>query len=238
MGVQGCVLAPTVATGRILCPLRGSPAALPERLPLGTEDGQSSWSDRAVWLISGWRWCGCLSSAACFPLVLAALTATFLPLYSLEQAVYVAGGQSELSSKFSYANISCFKALKIPIIVRLKVLLLECFIFLISTDAVEIMESQDALGWKGPSRGNPPAVSRNIFNQTRLLRAPSNLALNASRDGASPTSLGSPSQCLTTLVVNNSFLTSSVNLPFFSLDPSPLLLSQQALLKSLSPAFL
>jgi len=33
-------------------------------------------------------------------------------------------------------------------------------------------------------------MSRDIFNQIRVLRAPSNLAWNGSRDGASPTSLG------------------------------------------------
>jgi len=35
--------------------------------------------------------------------------------------------------------------------------------------------------------------------QIRLLRAPSNLALNVSRDGASTASLGSLCQCLTAL---------------------------------------
>jgi len=33
-------------------------------------------------------------------------------------------------------------------------------------------------------------VSRDIFNWIRLLRAPSNLAWNVSKDGTSPTSLG------------------------------------------------
>ena len=37
-------------------------------------------------------------------------------------------------------------------------------------------------------------MSRDIFNQIRFLRAPSNLALNVSRDGASPISLGSQGQ--------------------------------------------
>jgi len=49
------------------------------------------------------------------------------------------------------------------------------------------------LGWKGPLEviyPSLPEVSRDIFNQTRLLRALSNLALNVSRDGASTTSLG------------------------------------------------
>jgi len=38
-------------------------------------------------------------------------------------------------------------------------------------------------------------VSRYIFNWIRLLRAPSGLAWNVSRDGASPISLGNLGQC-------------------------------------------
>ncbi|KAK4818643.1 hypothetical protein QYF61_016614 [Mycteria americana] len=45
----------------------------------------------------------------------------------------------------------------------------------------------------------PPAMGRDIFHQIRLLRAPSNLALNVSRDGASTTSLGDLLQGFTTL---------------------------------------
>ena len=59
-------------------------------------------------------------------------------------------------------------------------------------------ESQNGL--EGTFRGHlaqPPAVSRDIFNQTRFLRAPSNLALNVSKDGASTTSLGNLFQCFT-----------------------------------------
>jgi len=37
--------------------------------------------------------------------------------------------------------------------------------------------------FRGPT---PPAVSRDIFNQTRLLRALSYLTLNISKDGATP----------------------------------------------------
>ena len=75
-------------------------------------------------------------------------------------------------------------------------------------------------------------MSRDIFNQTRLLRAPSNLAWNVSRDGASTTSLGNLCQCLTTLTVKNFFLISSLHLPSFSLKPFLLVLAQQALLKA------
>jgi len=45
----------------------------------------------------------------------------------------------------------------------------------------------------------PPAVSRDIFTWIRVLRAPSSLAWNGSRNGASPTSLGNLGQGLTTL---------------------------------------
>jgi len=50
-------------------------------------------------------------------------------------------------------------------------------------------------------------------HQTRLPRATSSLALNASRDGASTTSLGNLFQCDITLWVNNFLLTPNLNLP-------------------------
>jgi len=56
-----------------------------------------------------------------------------------------------------------------------------------------IIEPQNGLGWKGQqcsSRFHPPAMCRVAKHQTRLLRATSSLSLNASRDGASTTSLG------------------------------------------------
>jgi len=76
-------------------------------------------------------------------------------------------------------------------------------------------------------------MSRAIFNWIGVLRAPSNLAWNVSRDGAAPTSLGSPCQCFTTFTVKNVFLASSQNLPSLSLKPLLLVLLQQALLKRL-----
>ena len=47
----------------------------------------------------------------------------------------------------------------------------------------------------------PPAVGRDTSLQTRLLTAPSSLALSASREGTSTTSLGNLCQHLTTLTV-------------------------------------
>ena len=79
-------------------------------------------------------------------------------------------------------------------------------------------------------------MSCDISNWIRLLRAPSNLALNVSRNGASTTSLGNLVQCLTTLIVKYFFLISSLNLPSLSLKPLALVLSQQALLKRLNSA--
>jgi len=97
-------------------------------------------------------------------------------------------------------------------------------------------------GLEGTFKGHlvqPPAsMSRDIFNQTRLLRALSNLTLNVSRDGESTTSLGNLCQCFIALSVKNFFLVSNLNLPSFSLKPLPLVLSLHALVKSPSPAFL
>ena len=104
-----------------------------------------------------------------------------------------------------------------------------------------ITDSLNGLGWKGPLRSyssNPPAIGRDTSLQTRLVRAPFSLALNASREGASTTSLGNLFQCLTTLTVQNFFLISSLNLPSSSLKLVPLVLLLHALIKSPSSAFL
>ena len=69
-------------------------------------------------------------------------------------------------------------------------------------------------------------------HQTRLLRAPSNLALKTSRDEAFTTSLGSLLQCLTILSVKNFPLTSNLNLSPFSLKPVPFVLSLPTHVKS------
>jgi len=81
-------------------------------------------------------------------------------------------------------------------------------------------------------------VSRDIFHQTRVLRAPSNLALNTASEGAATAFLASLCQCFTTLMVKNFFLISNLNLPSFSLEPFRLVLSLHTLVKSPSPAFL
>ena len=78
----------------------------------------------------------------------------------------------------------------------------------------------------------PPCYGQGPFHQTRLLKAPSNLALNTW------TTLGSLCQGLTTLRAKNSFPRSDLNLPSFSLKPLLLVLSLQALVKSPSPALL
>jgi len=104
------------------------------------------------------------------------------------------------------------------------------------TRAAEITEYLEGTFQGHPVQ--PPCTEQGIFNQIRLLRAPSNLTLNVSRDGASTTSMGNPCQGLTILIVKNVFPISSVNLPLFGIKPFPLVLLQQALIKSLSPSFL
>jgi len=81
-------------------------------------------------------------------------------------------------------------------------------------------------------------MNRDIFHQSRVLRAPSNLALNTARKGTATASLGNLGQGLTTPIVENFFLISSLTLPSYSLKTLPFVLSQQALLKSLSSSFL
>ena len=59
---------------------------------------------------------------------------------------------------------------------------------------------------------HPPAMSRDIFHQNRVLTAPSNLALNPAREGAATASLGNLGQGLTTLMGKNFFLTSRLEM--------------------------
>lgn len=51
------------------------------------------------------------------------------------------------------------------------------------------------------SGSSPPAVGKDTFSSTRLLRVPSSLSLSTSRDRAATSSLGSLSQCYTTLML-------------------------------------
>jgi len=81
-------------------------------------------------------------------------------------------------------------------------------------------------------------MGRDPFHQPRVLKAPSSLALNSAREWAATAPLGSLGQGLNTLRVKNFFLTPNLNLPSFSLKPSPLVLASHALAKSPSPALL
>jgi len=74
-------------------------------------------------------------------------------------------------------------------------------------------------------------MSRDILPQPRVLRAPSNLALSTAREGAATASLGSLGQGLNTLMGKKFFLISDLNLPSFSLEPFPLVLSLHTLEK-------
>lgn len=56
----------------------------------------------------------------------------------------------------------------------------------------------------------------------QIVQSPSGLALNTFRDGVSTVSLGNMLQCLTTLIMNNFFLMSNLNLPFCKLKTVPL----------------
>ena len=84
----------------------------------------------------------------------------------------------------------------------------------------------------------PPRHRQGRQPPHQAARAPSSLALNASREGASTASLGNPFQCLTTLTVMHFSLIFSLNQPTSRSKPFPLVLSQHALVKCPSPAFL
>ena len=56
-------------------------------------------------------------------------------------------------------------------------------------------------------------MNRDTYSSIRLLRAPSSLALNASREAAFTTSLGNLFECLITLTVKNLFLIPGLSLP-------------------------
>jgi len=75
-------------------------------------------------------------------------------------------------------------------------------------------------------------MGKDTFHQTRLLKAPSSLALNTVREKTATAALGNLCQGLTTLRVKNFFITANLNLPSFSLKPLPLVLSLHALVRS------
>jgi len=81
-------------------------------------------------------------------------------------------------------------------------------------------------------------MGRDTFHWTRLLKAPSNVALNTSREGAAITALGNLFQTLTSLTVKDFFLIFGLKIPSLSLKPLPLVLSLHALVKRPSPSFL
>lgn len=84
---------------------------------------------------------------------------------------------------------------------------------------------------------NHPVMGWDIFHSTSLLKAPSNLVLNTSRDGAS-TSLGNLFHCLSTLSLKIFFQRSNLNLFCFNLKSLPLLLLLHVLVKSFTLSFL
>lgn len=102
------------------------------------------------------------------------------------------------------------------------------------TDYASI-ESYNGLGKKRPLRSrssNPPVMDRVTFHWIRLLKDPSSLALEYSRDWAC-TTLGNLFLCLTTPTVEYFFLTS--NLLSLSLKPIPLVLLLHDIVRSPSP---
>lgn len=64
-------------------------------------------------------------------------------------------------------------------------------------------------------------MGKDIFHHTRLLKVPSNLVLNISRDRASTITLVNLFLSLTTLMVKHFFLKRDLNLPSFSLKLLP-----------------
>jgi len=74
-------------------------------------------------------------------------------------------------------------------------------------------------------------MNRSIYREIRLLRVPSSLILNVSRDGASTTSLGNLLQCLTTLSIKKTYFL-CIHFFSFSLKPLPLVLPPQTCLTS------
>jgi len=72
-------------------------------------------------------------------------------------------------------------------------------------------------------------MGRDTFHQTWVLEAPSNPALNTSKEGTSTASLGNLFQHLTNFKVKNFFITVNIKLPSFRLKPLLLVLSLHGL---------
>ena len=70
-----------------------------------------------------------------------------------------------------------------------------------------------------------PSTHHQWFSHTMSLNTTSQCSLNTSGVGDSTTSLGSPLQCLTTLLEKQYFLMSNLNLPWHNLRPFPLIRS-------------
>ena len=77
--------------------------------------------------------------------------------------------------------------------------------------------------WLKIIKFQPLCHGQGHFPLHQILKVPSNLALNTSREGTSTMSLGNLCQCLTTLTGKNFFLRSNLNLPSFSLKLLPLI---------------
>ena len=109
-------------------------------------------------------------------------------------------------------------------------------------------EAQNGPGWKGPQGSwisNPPPPPQaepptSIFNTRPSCPGPHPTWpwTPPGMDGASTTSLGSLFQNLTTLIVKNFPLISSLTLPFFNIKPFPLVLLLSTLSKSWFPSCL
>jgi len=86
----------------------------------------------------------------------------------------------------------------------------ECYFVVKLYPATELFRITEWFELEGTFKGHlippPPATGRDSFHQTRLLRATSNLALNAAREGAATASLGNLFQGLTTLRVKRVIL--------------------------------
>ena len=97
-----------------------------------------------------------------------------------------------------------------------------------------IVGSENGLGWKRPYRPSRSNALPWTGTPKRTTKPPSNLAMNASRDGAPTASPGSLFWCLTALSVKTFFLLSYANL-FLSFKAITLVVSPQCMINSLSP---